>query len=139
MIPHAAPVLKILVVDDEPGFRTLLRWELEQCGMQVETAKNGVEGIEQIKNARFDVVITDITMPEMDGLKFLDEIKKVAPKTEVIVTTGFGAVETAVHSMKRGAFDFILKPYDVQDVVVRIRQAVNTIVGCHECGRVRYV
>jgi DNA-binding NtrC family response regulator len=105
--------LVILVVDDEPGFRRLLEWELRTRGMNVETAENGAEGVQLASTKHFDVVVTDLTMPKMDGLKFLDEVKRVTPQTEVIVVTGFGAVETAVYVMQRGAFDFVLKPYDL--------------------------
>ncbi len=127
--------LWILVVDDEPGFRNLLRWELESRGMKVETAENGTEGVEMAGKTKFYVVITDITMPKMDGLKLLEEIKKIQPETEVIVATGFGAVETAVHAMKQGAFDFVLKPYDLEHLMARVRQAVERLERCQKCGR----
>src|SRR5687767_7378670 len=108
------PVLNILVVDDEVGFRNLLKYEFDRPGIQVHTAKNGAEGVEMARNTKFDVIITDVTMPEMDGLKFLVEMKKTHPHIEIIVATGFGAVETAVYAMKKGAFDFVLKPYDLE-------------------------
>jgi DNA-binding NtrC family response regulator len=130
--------LKVLVVDDEPGFRNLLQWELESMDIEVETAGNGVEGAGKASRTFFDVVITDITVPEMDGLKLLDKIKKISPQTEVIVATGFGAVETAVYAMKNGAFDFILKPYDLALLKQRVRQAVDRLARCRECGRVAH-
>jgi two-component system response regulator AtoC len=127
--------LNVLVVDDEKGFRNLLKWELESLGIHVDTAENGAEGLRKASEMVFDVIITDITMPEMDGLKLLEEIKKIAPETEVIIATGFGAVETAVHAMKHGAYDFVLKPYDLEYLKQKVRQAVDRLARCRECGR----
>jgi two-component system response regulator AtoC len=128
----------VLVVDDEAGFRNLLRWELNHLGIAVETAENGFQGVQMAGKAKFDVIITDITMPEMDGLKLLEEIKRIAPETEVIVSTGFGAVETAVYAMKNGAFDFVLKPYDLEHLMARVRQAMERRSRCRECGRLNH-
>lgn len=130
--------LMVLVVDDEPGFRSLLQWELQSRGMNVQIAENGAEGVQMAGETKFDVIITDITMPEMDGLKLLEEIKRTAPETEVIVATGFGAVETAVHAMKKGAFDFVLKPYDLEHLMARVRQAVEHLPRCPQCGRSKH-
>jgi two-component system response regulator AtoC len=126
--------LKVLVVDDEEGFRNLLRWELESLNIDVETAENGAEGVRKASATLFDVIITDITMPEMDGLKLLEKIKKIAPETEVIIATGFGAVETAVYAMKHGAYDFVLKPFDLDRLKQKVCEAVNRLARCRECG-----
>jgi len=134
--PPAPRPLLVLVVDDEAGFRNLLRWELNNMGIQVETAENGLQGIHMAGKTAFDLIITDITMPKMDGLKLLEEIKKIAPETEVIISTGFGAVETAVYAMKNGAFDFVLKPYDLEHLMARVLQAMERRSRCRECGRV---
>jgi two-component system, NtrC family, response regulator GlrR len=130
--------LMVLVVDDEPGFRRMLEWELSSRGMKVETAENGAEGVRMAEKQTFDVIITDITMPEMDGLKLLQEIKRSAPGTEVIVATGFGAVETAVFAMQKGAFDFVLKPYDLEHLMRRVKDAVDRLSRCESCGRVNH-
>jgi DNA-binding NtrC family response regulator len=127
--------LKVLVVDDEPGFRDLLKWELEHLGIRVDTAENGAVGLRMAAATPFDVIITDVTMPEMDGLKLLDKIKQIAPATEVIIVTGFGAVETAVYAMKNGAYDFVLKPYDLEQIKQKVLQAVDRLARCRECGR----
>ena len=131
----ADPTLNVLVVDDEAGFRNLLKWELESIGVHVDTAENGAEGVRKADGTAYDVIITDITMPEMDGLKLLEEIKKTAPRTEVIIATGFGAVETAVYAMKNGAYDFVLKPYDLEYLKQKVFQAVDRLARCRECGR----
>ncbi len=133
---HApADSLNILVVDDEEGFRDLLKWEFVALGMNVETASSGDEGVALLTTIRFDVVVTDITMPRMDGLKLLEHIKTVSPRTEVIVVTGFSAVETAVYAMSHGAFDFILKPYDINDLLLRVKKAAEAYTQCRSCGR----
>ena len=127
--------LTVLVVDDEAGFRNLLKWELGNTGMTVETAENGVQGLAMTKSKHFDVVVTDVTMPEMDGLKFLESIKKTSPETQVILVTGFGAVETAVYAMQKGARDFLLKPYDIQYLINCINKVSKEITSCLLCGR----
>jgi DNA-binding NtrC family response regulator len=127
----------VLVVDDEPGLRGVLQWELNNRGILVETAENGREGLARMSQRDFDVVITDVTMPEMDGLRFLEEIKRVSPRTEVIVVTGFGAVEMAVHAMQKGAYDFVLKPYDVDLLMGCVKKAVEELGRCHLCGKKR--
>jgi DNA-binding NtrC family response regulator len=125
----------VLVVDDEAGFRNLLQWELNNRGMKVDTAANGVEAVQIAIKTKFDVIITDVTMPEMDGLKLLEEMNRISPETRVIVATGFGVVETAVHAMKNRAFDFVLKPYDLEHLITRVRQAVERLPHCEHCGR----
>jgi DNA-binding NtrC family response regulator len=127
--------LSVLVVDDEPGLRKMLEWELTHHGMTVETAENGAEGVQMASRKAFDVIISDVTMPEMDGLKLLQEIKRSAPQTAVIIATGFGAVETAVFAMQKGAFDFILKPYDLEHLLACVKKAVDQRSNCKSCGR----
>jgi len=127
--------LRVLVVDDEEGFRDLLRWELASAGMAVQTATSGDEGVDRLNESTFDVVVTDITMPKMDGLKLLQHVKETSPQTEVIVVTGFSAVETAVYAMRHGAYDFILKPYDMNDLMSRVKKAAEAYSRCRSCGR----
>jgi DNA-binding NtrC family response regulator len=127
--------LNVLVVDDEPGFRKMLEWELTSQGMNVETAEDGAQGVRMAGQKSYDVIISDVTMPEMDGLKLLQEIQKSAPQTAVIIATGFGAVETAVFAMQKGAFDFILKPYDLGHLLSCVKRAVERRSHCRSCGR----
>jgi DNA-binding NtrC family response regulator len=127
--------LSVLVVDDEPGIRDMLRWELSSQGMVVETAENGVQGVAMAGKKTYDLIITDVTMPEMDGLKLLQEIQRTSPETAVIIATGFGAVETAVFAMRTGAFDFILKPFDLEHLLSCIQKAVERRGRCRSCGR----
>ncbi len=127
--------ISVLVVDDEPGIRNMLAWELTDQGMHVETADNGAEGVRLASLKTYDVIISDITMPEMDGLKLLQEIQRTSPQTAVIIATGFGAVETAVFAMHKGAFDFILKPYDLGHLLSCVKKAVERRSHCRSCGR----
>ena len=120
----------VLVVDDEPGFRSMLQWELGSRGMIVEVAINGAEAVKLIKEKTFDLVITDLTMPILDGLMLLEAVKQLTPETEVIMATGFGTVETAVHAMQQGAYDFVLKPYDFEKLTTRIKQAMSEPSPC---------
>ena len=91
-------------------------------GFEVDTFTQSVEAMHQIHQCAYDIVITDIKMKEIDGMRFLEEAKKQHPQTEVIVITGFATMETAKHSFQKGVFDFIAKPFklsEIQDVVTR--------------------
>jgi DNA-binding NtrC family response regulator len=124
--PETNPPQKrwVLVVDDEGGFRDMLQWYLKEHDLHVEVAKDGAEAVARAAEGKYSLVITDLTMPRLDGLKLLEEIKKMMPETAVIVITGFGTVETAVQAMRKGAFDFILKPFDLEFLIKRIKQAL---------------
>ena len=114
----------VLVVDDEPGFRNLLQWVLSERGLNVQVARDGAEAVKLAKEGNFSLVVTDVTMPRLDGLKLLEQLKKEMPGTAVIVVTGFGTVETAVYAMKKGASDFILKPFDMGMFAKAVEEAL---------------
>ena len=116
---------RILVVDDELGMRDLLKLILEMEGYQVVTAVDGQEAFEWVEKEKFQLVITDMMMPRMDGLTLLEAIKKRDLYLEVIVTTGFGQVDNAVNAMKKGAYDFIQKPYSTDQIVAVIEKALE--------------
>ncbi len=116
---------RILAVDDEKGLRDLLSYELGSRGYLVVTAADGFEAVEKVKQERFDLVISDIMMPRMDGVQALGEIKKIDPELEVIMATGFGTIETAVQAMKKGAYDFIQKPYGIEEMDAVIHRALE--------------
>jgi DNA-binding NtrC family response regulator len=114
--------LKILVLDDEPIVCKRLQPALEKLGFEVDTFTQSVEAMHQIQQTSYDIIITDLKMKEIDGMRFLDEAKKRHPQTEVIVITGFATMETAKQSFQKGVFDFIAKPFklsEIQDVVTR--------------------
>jgi len=116
--------MKILVVDDEAPVRDILKKGLSQMGgFSVEVAQNGREAIEKIENDVFDLVLTDMKMPEMDGLELLKTIKGTWPDTMVILITAYGSIETAVEAMKMGANDYITKPIDLNELFIHISKA----------------
>ena len=117
------PSSKILVIDDEQGFRDLVSLELDSRGFQVKTASNGEEGVEQAKKQEFDVVVSDLTMPKMNGLDTLSALKEIQPKLEVIMITGYATLESAVECMRRGAYDYITKPFQIEDLIRLIERA----------------
>ncbi|HNF58396.1 MAG TPA: response regulator, partial [Elusimicrobiota bacterium] len=112
------------MVDDEPGFRALLSMELTKRGHRVVTAENGRDALEQCRRNEFQLVISDVKMPKMGGLEFLEALKKDSPSTEFIITTGYGTVETAVAAMKKGAYDFIQKPYNLPELLALVEKAL---------------
>ena len=101
----------ILVVDDEESMRIALSEALARGGYRVDCVTNGHDALTRIGSESFELIITDVRMPKMDGLEVLQEIKKVSPQTPVIVMTAYGAVQNAVDAMRRGAADYILKPF----------------------------
>jgi DNA-binding NtrC family response regulator len=113
--------MKILVVDDEAPIRDVIRKGLSQMGgYSVEVAQNGLEAIEKIEKDVFDLVLTDLKMPEMDGLELLKTIKGIRPEVMVILMTAYGSIETAVEAMKIGANDYITKPIDLNELLIHI-------------------
>ncbi len=116
---------KILVMDDEQGILDLLTFELGSRGYIVEKAHNGEEGIEKIKKEKFQLIISDVKMPKLGGLEALSKIKEIDPSVEVIMTTGFGTIDMAVECMKKGAYDFVSKPYNLDELCSRIDKALE--------------
>lgn len=117
---------RILLVDDEKTIRDALRDILEYEGYAVEEAKDGEEGLNALKNKDFDVVLCDIKMPKMDGLETLLKAGELGVSAQFIMISAFGNVENAVEATKRGAFDFITKPPDLNRLLVSVRNALNT-------------
>ena len=113
--------MKILVVDDEAPVRDMIKKGLSQMGgYHVEVAKNGLEAIEKIEKDVFDLVLTDLKMPEMDGLELLKTLKGIRPEVMVILMTAYGSIETAVEAMRLGANDYITKPIDLNELLIHI-------------------
>ncbi|MFP4379854.1 MAG: sigma-54-dependent transcriptional regulator [Candidatus Sumerlaeia bacterium] len=115
----------IVVVDDEKNTREGLKWGLEEDNREVLTAATGEEGLELIRNHDAQVVITDLRMPGMDGLELLDHIRKDSPDTEVIMLTGHGTVENAVDAMKLGAYDYRLKPINLDELGILVERILE--------------
>ena len=114
---------RVLLVDDEKDFVEMLSLRLKEVEEKVTVAYSGKECLETLKNKEIDVVILDIKMPGMDGMETLREIKKRFPLVEVIMLTGHGSTETAVEGMKMGAFDYLMKPADFDDLTAKMEAA----------------
>ncbi|MEO1438039.1 MAG: sigma-54 dependent transcriptional regulator [Bacteroidota bacterium] len=116
---------KILIVDDEKSIRRTLRDILEFEKYKVDEAGDGLEAIVKLKKDKFDVVIMDIKMPKMDGMEALERVQILAPDTPVIMISGHGSIGTAVEAVKKGAFDYIAKPPDLNRLLITIRNAMD--------------
>jgi two-component system phosphate regulon sensor histidine kinase PhoR len=116
---------KILVVDDEDIVRTSCSRTLTPGGLEVKLAKNGREGLKMMGEEKFDLVLTDLKMPDMDGIEVLRKIKEDWPDTEVIIITGYQTVDTAVKSIKLGAFDYIEKPFTPDALMTAVSKALD--------------
>ena len=116
---------KVLIIDDERPIRNSLKEILEYEKLKVSEATNGIEGLEAIKKSDFDLILCDIKMPEMDGIELLTKIQELKPEIPVIMISGHGNVETAVDSLKKGAYDFIEKPIDLNRLLVTVRNALD--------------
>lgn len=115
----------ILVIDDERAIRNTLKDILSFEGFEVEEASDGVEGVEMIKAKDYDCILCDVKMPRMDGLEVLDKVKEMKPDIPFVVISGHGNIETAVDAVKKGAFDFISKPPDLNRLLITIRNAMD--------------
>ncbi len=117
---------KVLVVDDEPGVRDIIKTYLEYGKMSVTTAGDGDEALHLAENKEFDVVLSDIMMPRMNGLTLASEIHRIQPDTMIILMTGYASVNTAVEAIKRDVFDYILKPFQNMQIVLQtVRRGVE--------------
>ncbi len=114
----------ILVIEDEKEIRNGLVEVLEDAGFAVDSAENGQLGLEKIRKKDFDVVVTDLIMPVVDGMEVLRETKHVKPQTRVILVTAFATIDNAVEAMKAGASDYITKPFRIDDVQTKIRKVL---------------
>ena len=115
----------VLVIDDEEVMRDILGTLLEREGYSVRLASGGQEGLELAKSLPFDAVIVDVMMPGIDGMQVLDEIKKHDDDLPVLMVTAYASMESAIAAMKKGAFDYITKPFKNDEVLVVLRNAVE--------------
>ncbi len=114
---------KILLVDDEETMLKYLSRFLINRGFDISTATNGREALEKIKQQDFIAVLLDVLMPGMDGIETLREMKKIKPMMEVIMLTGYASVQVAIKGMKLGAFDYLMKPFDRDELIEKLRLA----------------
>ena len=116
---------KLIIVDDEKSIRAALRDILEYEGYDVDEAKDGEEGLDMLRRTSYDVALCDIKMPKMDGLELLSKASEVSKGTQFVMISAFGNVENAVEATKRGAFDFITKPPDLNRLLITVRNAIE--------------
>ena len=114
--------MRILLADDERAIAITLRDDLERAGHKVSIARDGTEARAALAEAPFDVLITDIRMPGASGIELLQEVKRVRPETEVVIITGYGTIESAVDATRKGAFDYVLKPFDNDQIIVILKK-----------------
>jgi DNA-binding NtrC family response regulator len=116
---------KILVIDDERAIRNTLREILEYEKFIVDDASDGSEGVKLIEKNKYDLILSDIKMPKMDGMEVLDRIISITPDTPVVLISGHGNIDTAVEALKKGAYDYIAKPIDMNRLLVTVRNALD--------------
>lgn len=116
---------KILIIDDERAIRSTLSEILQHEGYKVDLAENGEEGLQLFKSTVFDVVLCDIKMPKMDGMEFLEKTRQINPDVPIIMISGHGTIETAVEAVKKGAFDYVAKPPDLNRLLITLRNAMD--------------
>ncbi|MDZ7698013.1 MAG: response regulator [Deltaproteobacteria bacterium] len=115
--------IRVLLVDDELDFLETLAKRLKKRNVDVSCVTSGEAAIEQLKDQTVDVVVLDVKMPGMDGLEVLREIKKAYPLTEVIMLTGHASIEVAIEGMELGAFDYLMKPMEIDALLYKVQDA----------------
>ena len=115
----------ILIIDDEKAIRKTLTEILSYEGYKIEEAGDGEEGFRKFSEKNYDVVLCDIKMPKMDGIEFLEKVKEVNPDVPIIMISGHGNVDTAVEAVKKGAYDYISKPPDLNRLLITLRNALD--------------
>ena len=121
------PQPNVLIIDDEPLMRISIADALKDEGCQVKVAATGLEGVDLIKKEPFEIVISDLRLPGMDGLQILQTCKEVSPKTGVIVITAHGSIETAVGAIKMGAYDYITKPFSMDELLLIVNRLLKVL------------
>lgn len=116
---------KILIIDDEASIRKSIKEILEYEKYDVDEAADGMEGVIKVKGGSYDVILCDIKMPKMDGLEVLERIRLLSPESAVVMISGHGNIDTAVSTLKEGAYDYIPKPLDLNRLIVSVRNAMD--------------
>ena len=115
----------ILLVDDDAAFRQVMAGELNRLGYEVDAVGTGEEAIQRVSTAEPDVVLLDLHLPAMGGIETLKAIQTATPATEVIMLTGHGSIDTAIESIRIGAFDYVVKPCPLDELQIRIQRALE--------------
>lgn len=127
MEPKSKAAIRALVADDDEVFLEILAETVQNAGAEVKLAHDGLEALERVSTEDFDILITDLNMPRMDGLSLLKQVRRICPHMLSIMITGFGSLESAVEALRLGAYDYIQKPFVVEQVAVTIRNAIERV------------
>ena len=127
MTPKSNTAVRVLVADDDEIFQEILAETVEEAGAVVELAPDGVAALEQLSAGDFDILVSDLNMPRMDGLTLLKQVRTLYPHILCILITGFGSLESAIQALRLGAYDYIQKPFMVEQVAVTIRNSVERV------------
>ncbi len=125
--PKSDTAVRVLVADDDEIFLEILAETVEEAGAAVELSPDGLAALEQLSLDDFDILISDLNMPRMDGLTLLRQVRALYPHILSILITGFGSLESAIQALRLGAYDYIQKPFMVEQVAVTIRNAVDRV------------
>lgn len=128
---------KILIIDDEPSLRHLLRTILEEEGFDVEEAGDGQQGLNCLRQDDFTLILCDIRMPQLDGMQFIQQALEADPGRTIIMMSAYGSVDTAIECVKRGAYDYISKPFRPDEIVLTIKKALERLKLRHENSQLR--
>ena len=119
------PVASVLLVDDEPKMGVVLKAGLESDDVSADVATSGTEALDLLGKKRYEVVITDLRMPDLDGIALLERIKQKWPETEVILITAYATSQTAVEALRKGAYDYVIKPFDMDELRLKVRHILE--------------
>ena len=117
--------IRLLLVDDEKEFLKVLSNRLRKRGVEVETASSGAKGIQSLRRADFDVAVVDLKMEDMGGIEVLQIFKKMAPEIPIIILTGHGSEEALMEGMTSGAYDYLMKPCDIDELLTKVKEAAE--------------
>ncbi|HNW60942.1 MAG TPA: response regulator, partial [bacterium] len=116
---------KILIVDDEPDVLETLPEVVQSWGYSTAAAKNGIEALLALQQQRFDFIVTDVKMPEMDGMELLQKIQEIDKNVMVIFLTGYPSLDSAISAMRSGAYDYLVKPVNLDELKLRIERGLE--------------
>jgi DNA-binding response OmpR family regulator len=119
--------VKILIVDDDDVYRELLKDAIEELGVEVDLSADGIQAVEKLQVAPFDILVTDLNMPRMDGLKLLTYARHLYPSILTIIITGYGSLESAIEAIREGAYDYVQKPFKIEQITVVARNAIEKV------------
>lgn len=120
-------IVRILVVDDDEVYREILRDAIMMDGVEIVMASDGVEGTERLREGHFDILISDLNMPRMDGLTLLRNARVQQPHLVMVVVTGYGSLGSAIEAIRLGAYDYLQKPFKIEEMMVTARNAVEKV------------